>query len=172
MLDAPKPKHKKWYVLVTKPKAEKQVSKRLSEINIENYLPLHRQLRIWHDRKKWIDTPLFHSYLFVFIEEKQRSKVFEAGGILKYVSIAGKISILNESEIERIKTLCSYLGDIEIEKENFVKGDEVQIITGHFAGIRGQITSIGDKYQFRIAIPGLCSAATVIIDKEQVLKIQ
>lgn len=172
MLDAPKPDNKKWYVLVTKPKAEKQASKHLTDMEIENYLPLHKQLRIWHDRKKWVEAPLFNSYIFVHIENTRRNLVFQTPGILKYVSNAGKVSTLNDGEIERIKTLCSYFGEIEIEKDNFKKGDEVEIISGHFSGIRGQIISAGDKLKFRISIPGLCSAAIVAIDKENVFKVQ
>ena len=159
-----------WYILTTKPKAEKQVSKRLTENNIEHYLPLHRKLRTWHDRKKWVEIPLFTSYIFVLTEDRLRSKVFEVGGLIKYVSIGGQVSTLRTSEIERIKRLCSYFGEIEIKENNFKVGEEVEITTGHFSGIRGHILSSGDKYKFRISIPGLGSSATVEIDKEHVQK--
>lgn len=162
---------KKWYVLVTKPKAEKQISKRLSEINIENYLPLHKQQRIWHDRKKWVELPLFNSYIFVYIEDKYRSKVFEVGGILKYVSIAKKVAILSENEIERIKKICTFLGEVEIEKSNIKIGEEVEIISGHFSGMRGQVYAHGGKYRFRISIPGLGSFVNVVIDEDDIKKI-
>lgn len=161
---------KNWYVLKTRPKAEKQVSKCLTDINIENYLPLHKKLRTWHDRRKWVEVPLFTSYLFVFIEDRLRSNVFAVSGIVKYLSIAGKVSVLREEEIERIKILSSYLGEIEIEKCNPKVGEEVEIKSGHFAGIRGRIVSTNDKLKFRIAIPGLASYATVEIDKSHVEK--
>lgn len=170
MLSETKPDKKQWFVIVTKPKKEKLVSAQLSEMKIEHYLPLHRQQRIWHDRKKWVETPLFHSYLFVYTENRLRNKVFEAGNILKYICIAGKVAVISASEIERIKILCSYLGEIEIEKDTFRRGDEVEIVTGHFAGIKGQIITTDDKFKFRIAIPGLGSYATIEIDKEHVLK--
>ena len=131
-----KKEKKNWYVLTTRPKAEKQISKRLTQDNIENYLPLHRQLRIWHDRKKWVEMPLFSCYIFVYIEDKYRSKVFDIGGIVKYVSIAGEVSVLKANEIERIKKICSYLGEIEIEKDRMNIGDEVEVI--HVMGIHQQ----------------------------------
>ena len=155
---------------MTRPKAEKQISQRLTENNIEHYLPLHRKLRTWHDRKKWVEMPLFNSYIFVLTEERLRSKVFEVGGLIKYVSIAGQVSILRSSEIDRIKRLCSYLGEIEIEENKLKIGEEVEITTGHFSGIRGHILSTGDSYKFRISIPGLGSSATVEIDKDHVQK--
>ncbi|MGC3977814.1 MAG: UpxY family transcription antiterminator [Paludibacteraceae bacterium] len=163
-------RNKNWYVLTTKPKAEKKISKRLTENDIDNYLPLHSQLRSWHDRKKWVEMPLFSSYLFVYIEDKYRSKVFQVDGILRYVSIAGKVSILSEEEIERIKRICTYLGEVEVEKENFKLDEEVEIISGHFAGFCGQVTSFNDKCKFRISIPGLGSFVTVTIEKEHIKK--
>jgi len=165
-----KSEEKKWYVLVTKPKAEKQVGIRLTHLGIENYVPLHKKLRIWHDRKKRVETPLFNSYIFVHIENKHRNKVFEAGGILKYVSIAGKISVLPENEIERIQTLCDYYGEIEIEKENFKIGEEVEIISGHFSGMRGHIFTMDNKEKFRITFSELKYVATIEINKENIYK--
>lgn len=160
--------NKKWFVMITKSRAEKQVSKRLTEIGVENFLPLHKQLHIWHDRKKWVDVPLFFSYIFIKTEDRFRSKVFEAGGLVKYVSIGGKIAILSEDEISRIRCLCNYLGEVAIEQGNVKEGDEVEILTGHFAGFRGQLLHIDGKDRLKISIKGLGCYATVELDKEMV----
>jgi hypothetical protein len=37
--------NKKWHVLVTHPRAAKKVGMRLSEVEIENFVPLQKQLR-------------------------------------------------------------------------------------------------------------------------------
>ena len=161
---------KKWYVLLTKPKFEKKVSEGLSKVNIMNYLPLHKQLRIWHDRKKWVEMPLFSSYIFVNIDENSRNKVFGINGIVKYISNAGEIAILKEEEIDRIKRLCSYLGEIEIEKSNVKIGEEVEIVSGHFKGMQGHVVSMRGKYKLSIAIPGLGSYANIEIDRKQIQK--
>ncbi|MBX2932016.1 MAG: UpxY family transcription antiterminator [Chitinophagaceae bacterium] len=163
--------NRKWYVLTTKPKAEKQVSKRLTENRVENFLPLQRQLRTWHDRKKWIETPLFNSYIFVKTEDKLRSKVFEVGGLIKYVSIGGQICILTEQEVERVRRLCSYSEPVTVGHENFERGEEVEILEGHFVGFCGQLLENGDKHKLKISIAGLGCFATVFIDKNIVRKI-
>ena len=163
---------RKWFVVVAKPRAEKQVSKRLSEAGIENFLPLQRQLHIWHDRKKWVDVPLFFSYIFVRIEEKLRNEVFGVGGIVKYLSIGGKVATLTENEIERIHRLCEWLGEVAIEEGTLRKGDEVEILAGHFKGLRGQTLDDGGKKLLRIAIEGLGCVATVRLNEEEVKKIQ
>ncbi|MCC6721057.1 MAG: UpxY family transcription antiterminator [Bacteroidia bacterium] len=163
--------HKKWYVLQTRPRVEKQVGGRLTEKHFENFVPLQRQLRQWHDRKKWVEMPLFSSYIFVRTEDKFRSKVFEVGGLLKYVSIGGQICVLTEQEIERVKRLCSYSGQVNIEQGLLKAGDEIEIIDGHFAGLHGQLTTTPTNHKIKISIASLNCFATVELDKNNVKKI-
>ncbi|MBC8342565.1 MAG: UpxY family transcription antiterminator, partial [Bacteroidetes bacterium] len=57
----------KWYAAYTKSRNEKKVSERLSEQAVEHYLPLHKILKQWSDRKKWVEEPVFKSYIFIKI---------------------------------------------------------------------------------------------------------
>jgi transcriptional antiterminator RfaH len=52
-----------WYLLYTKPRHEKKVSAALTEASVNSYLPTAKKLRTWCDRKKYIDEPLFPSYV-------------------------------------------------------------------------------------------------------------
>lgn len=160
-----------WYVLVTRPRAEKQVSRRLTETGFENYLPLRRQLRTWSDRKKWIEEPLFSSYIFVKTEERLRNGVFQAGGLVKYLSIGGKAAVLSEEEIERVRRLCSYEGEFIIKPGKIFAGDEVLIIEGHFAGLRGQVLRVDGKDRLKISIAGLGCFASVEIKYEEIMQV-
>ena len=157
---------KKWFVLKTKPKAEKQVAKRLTEIEVENFLPLQRQLRKWHDRKKWVETPLFSAYIFVRIEEKHRNNVFQVGGILKYLNTGGKVSVLPDDEIERVRKLCAYDGEILISEHTYKIGEEVEIIEGQFLGFVGFLTTNDNKNKLTIHFPDLNCFASIEIDKK------
>jgi len=161
----------KWYVLITRPRAEKQVSRRLTETGFENYLPLRRHLRIWNDRKKWVEEPLFSSYIFVKTEDRLRSRVFEAGGLVKYLSIGSQIATLSEEEIERVKRLCSYEGEIEVREGELTAGDLIVVTQGHFAGLHGSILKIEGQNKLKLALNGLGCFASVEIDGEWVRKI-
>ena len=90
---------KKWFVLTTRPRAEKQVGVRLTENNFENFVPLHRQLKQWHDRKKWVESPLFNSYIFVRTTDQQRNQVFNIKGTIKYISFGGQVCTITTTEI-------------------------------------------------------------------------
>jgi len=80
-----------WYVLMTQPRAAKIVGKRLTEIEFENFVPIQRQLRQWHDRKKWVEVPLLNYYIFVYTNNKKRNGVFQISGITKFLSIDEKL---------------------------------------------------------------------------------
>ena len=92
-----------WYVVYTKPKWEKKVAERLSEIGITTYCPLITKLSQWSDRKKKIQVPLFNSYIFVQIDEKNRNVIFDIPGAIRYLFWLGKPAIVKEREIELIQ---------------------------------------------------------------------
>ena len=61
---------KGWYLIYTRPRHEKKVFLQLTEMKVRSLLPTTKKLRTWHDRKKYIDEPLFPSYIFVYLEDK------------------------------------------------------------------------------------------------------
>lgn len=163
--------NKKWYVITTRPRAEKQVSKRLTETGIENFLPVQSQLRRWHDRKKRVDVPLFPSYIFVKIHDRWRSKVFNIAGIIRYLSLEGRACVLSEDEIERVRCLCSYSETVTIEEGPPRSGDPVEIVGGHLAGLCGRLLESGGRHRVKISIDGLGCSAVAYIDESIVRKI-
>ncbi|HEX6432075.1 MAG TPA: transcription termination/antitermination NusG family protein, partial [Niastella sp.] len=62
---------KRWYAVYTHAKWEKKVADLLTRKNIENYCPLNKVVRQWTDRKKIIYEPLFTSYVFPRITNKE-----------------------------------------------------------------------------------------------------
>jgi transcriptional antiterminator RfaH len=64
----------KWYPVYTQPRAEKKAYSALIDKGIEAYLPLHRRLKQWSDRKKWVEEPLISSYLFVRIADNDSDR--------------------------------------------------------------------------------------------------
>ena len=55
----------RWLVVYTKPRQEKKAAAALEKRGIGVYCPLKREKRKWSDRWKWVETPLFTSYVFV-----------------------------------------------------------------------------------------------------------
>lgn len=134
-----------WYVLYTKPKAEKKVAETLDHINIEVYCPLITEIRQWSDRKKKITVPLFRSYVFVRLRPSERHKVFEVPGVIKYLYWLGKPAMARDVEI---KTIKDWLEGNEVEQvavEQLSPGDKIIIKSGVFKNEEAIIQELGSK---------------------------
>ncbi len=137
---------KRWFAVYTLPRAEKKVSERLSKVGIEHYLPLLKTLKKWSDRKKWVEEPLFKSYLFVKISEAEYYKVLNTIGIVRYITFTGKAVPVPENDIEIIKKLLvEYPDDLEAV-ENLEAGTPIEIIAGPMMGVQGSLVDYrGEK---------------------------
>lgn len=134
-----------WYVLYTKPKAEKKVAGSLENLDVQVYCPLISVVRQWSDRKKKVKIPLFTSYVFVNLKERERHKVFEVPGVVKYLYWLGRPAVVRDMEIEVIK---SWLNGDEVEQiavEHLSPGDRIRIESGSFKDQDAVIKEIGAK---------------------------
>ncbi|MDD5149982.1 MAG: UpxY family transcription antiterminator [Flavobacterium sp.] len=121
-----------WYVVYTKPKWEKKVAERLNEIGVVTYCPLITKTSQWSDRKKTVSVPLFNSYIFVQVEEKDRNRVFEVTGAVRYLFWLGKPAMVKDSEIETIQHWLSVPTNFEITLDEWKKGDKIILESGPF----------------------------------------
>jgi hypothetical protein len=76
---------KSWHVIYTKPRAEKKVEERLNNFGIEAFCPVKQQIKQWSDRKKKILVPVLPSMVLVNIDEKNRNRVFDIPGVVRYM---------------------------------------------------------------------------------------
>jgi len=121
-----------WYVVYTKPKWEKKVAERLNEIGVVTFCPLITKISQWSDRKKILSVPLFNSYIFVQIEDKQRNRIFEVVGAVRYLFWLGKPAVVKDSEIETIKNWLSIPDTYDVSIAEWKKGDKIIMESGPF----------------------------------------
>jgi transcriptional antiterminator RfaH len=151
-----------WYVLYTKPQAEKKVAEQLFKMGVEVYCPVITQVRQWSDRKKKIEAPLFTSYIFVNLEDKDRNLVFNAKGAVRYLFWLGKPAIVKDAEIEAIKHwLADDSADIQVVSLN--QGDVVNIKEGLFKGQKGTVQQV-NKNDVRLTIESM--GVVLIVNKK------
>lgn len=149
-----------WYALYTTPRAEKRVKEKLEMNGLECYLPLHRSPRVWSDRVKLVDIPLFNSYIFVRCKESEVLSLIRINGVVRVVFCDGKPAIIRAKEIEAIKLFIE-----AAEGKTLSTGDEVEILAGSWKHKFGKIVKIKKKYLV-LRIEQL--AATVCVDTEKV----
>ncbi len=141
------PVKKKWYAVYTKPRWEKKIDASLKKKGIDSWCPLQKVERQWSDRKKVIDDPLFKSYVFVNIEETEKSRVLMTDGVLNFVYYLGKPAVIKDAEVESIK---NYLAEKDasiyiLSQEGFKEETRILVNHGVFMGNEGTVLRGGKK---------------------------
>jgi len=145
----------KWYAVYTHPRAEKQVYTRLQEIPIETFLPLWKTYRKWSDRKKLVEKPLLSSYVFVRVARKEFPKVYNANGVVKFVSFEGQPVSIPQNQIDNLRLLVNSDAEIQVTSEKFAQGDQVEVISGSLTGLTGELIKVGGKKRVIVRIDKL-----------------
>ncbi len=138
----------RWFAISTRYKCEKYVQKLLQDKGIHAFLPLQKQFRIWGGRRRVVELPLISCYVFVKIKQAEYVPVLETDHVLRFIKIANDLISIPEMEIEILKRV---VGDIELEVTveplKFEVGDEVEIIYGSLAGVKGKLV-VAKKNKF------------------------
>lgn len=142
----------KWYVVYTHPRAEKKAGEYLAEKNIKFYLPLLSTIRQWSDRKKKVELPLFPSYLFVYVSQKEYYEVLSISGISRYLFFEGKPATISQKEIDKIKMLLNSDIEMEVSQEVIKPGELIEITHGVLRGIRGEMVEYKGERKVAIRI--------------------
>lgn len=164
-----KTNEQRWYALYTKSRAEKKALLALTQIGIETYLPLRKEFKQWCDRKKWIESPIISSYIFVKIFPADFRKVFESKSIVSYVSYKGEAVPIPEREMESMKLMVESKVAFSVEMKDLKKGKNVTITSGPLAGVSGEITDIKGTKKLYLRVKHAGFTLVVNMDEESVL---
>ena len=146
---------RKWYPVCTNPRAEKKAYQALINKGIETYLPLHRQLKQWSDRKRWVEEPLIKSYLFVYINEHEQTEVLMTKGVSRFIYFSGRITSMPQKQIDELKLLMASPFVLEITEDNLQPGEKIIIKAGPLKGLTGEIISMRSQKQLVLRLENL-----------------
>jgi transcription antitermination factor NusG len=160
----------KWHAVYTKPRWEKKVAERLTSEGIHNYCPLNRVVRQWSDRKKTVYEPLFTSYVFVQVQEKQIGELKKLDGILNLVYWLGKPAVIKEEEIAVIRQFLQEHSNVQLEKTPVRLHDTIKITKGTFVNQQGTIVGFQNNY-IKVSLPSLGYLMYAVLERSSVEKI-
>jgi len=143
-----------WYAVYTKPRWEKKVASTFNEKNITCYCPLNKVIRQWSDRKKMVLEPLFRSYVFVRITDKEQIVVKQVDGVVSFVKWLGKPAIIRDEEIETIQRFLNEHTNIQLEKTAVQVNDTVRIINGPLMEQVGNVVMVKSS-RIKVVLPSL-----------------
>tara|TARA_R110002012_G_scaffold127225_1_gene279430 strand:+ start:29205 stop:29663 length:459 start_codon:yes stop_codon:yes gene_type:complete len=115
-----------WYVVVTKPRFERQVSKKLTQMGVAVCCPVRIERRQWSDRVKKVEVPLLPSMVLVNLDDHARSHVFDVHGVVRFLFYLGKPAIVRDHEIEALLDIKNSSNKI-LEVNTFSPGDVIDV---------------------------------------------
>ncbi len=159
---------KNWHALYTKPRWEKKVYKLLVEAGFEAYCPLNRQKKKWSDRIKWVEEPLFKSYVFVRIWKEEQPKVRLVGGVVNFVYWLGQPAIVRNKEIETIQKFLNEYRDVQALPLNLSVNSTITIKKGALMDKEAKITKVL-KNKVQVIIESIGYSLVAVIDKSNAI---
>ena len=162
-----------WYLIYTKPRHERKVQNRLTELNINSFLPTKKTLRTWHDRRKYVDEPLFPSYIFIYLEDMQHYyEGMDAEGSLYYVRSGKEIARVNETIVDNIKLAISEAKEIEVSETRFLPGRRLVIREGPLTGLSCEVVQFKNKKKLLVRVDLLQRNILMSLPEESLMAIQ
>ena len=162
---------RKWLAVYTRPRWEKKVNRLLAEKGVERYCPLNKVRRKWSDRVKVIEEPLFKSYVFVKVNDDDRTSVRMTPGVINFVYWQGKPAVIKEKEISAIKRFLDEYENVEVHPLDVKVNQRVKITTGPLMDQEGRVMEVQHKTA-KIAIDSLGYILVAYIDRTKLTSVK
>lgn len=154
-----------WFALRVRPKHEKTVATNLSRLGFDEYVPLQKVRRLWSDRVKVLEAPLFPGYIFCRFAYADRMRVLSSPGVESIVGF-GKTEVpVEDSEIDAVRTLVA-TGKPLAHLPFLRIGQRVLIERGPLAGIRGVVLREERAWRVVVSVEALDRSVAVEVDRE------
>ena len=152
-----------WYAVHVRSKFERTVSTVLEHKNVEQFLPTYRSRRIWTDRVKTMDLPLFTGYLFCRIPLDERNRVMTIDGVVGFVGAGRQPIPVSDLEIEAVRRIVQ--SQSPSQPWPFLKiGQTVRINHGSLAGLEGILVRVKSSWRLVVSVTLLERSVAVEID--------
>lgn len=130
----------------------------------EVFLPLYSSRRLWSDRVKTLQMPLFPGYVFCrFDQYDNTTPVVTTPGIIRIISFGRTPAPIEEREIEAVQTVVKS-GAAAQPWAHMPSGTPVRITFGALKDIEGILVNTKTQEQLVISISLLQRSIAVQID--------
>jgi transcription antitermination factor NusG len=163
--------NRRWYAVYTRPRWEKKVNLLLTEKGIESYCPLNKIKRKWSDRLKTVEEPLFKSYVFVKIDDGEKTIVRMTHGVINFVYWNKKPAIVKEKEIQTIKRFLDEHENIVVYPIELNLNDRVRVTAGSLMDQEGKVIDFRHK-AVKVAIDSLGYILVAYIERSKLTSVQ
>ncbi len=162
----------KWYAVYVRSRHEKKVHQMLLERELTSFLPLLETWKQWSDRKKKVSDPLFRGYVFVNIDmRKDHINVLDTEGVVKFIGIGRKPSVIGERDIEWLKKLVREPDAVNGVVASIPAGQRVRVLAGPFKDLEGVVVKQGREMRLVVFFESIMQGVEVSIYPDLLLPI-
>lgn len=153
-----------WFAIAVRANRERAVERLLASKNYQVFLPLYRNRRVWSDRVKELESPLFSGYVFARFDIADRTApVVSTAGVIRIIGVGGKPVAVEEREIRFIRTLVE--SGLAVEPwSQFHPGSAVRITYGALTGVEGTLVEVKKHHHLVVSVTLLQRSVAVEID--------
>jgi len=130
---------KNWYVLYSRPNAEKKLAALLKERGITAYCPTRTEIRYWSDRKKKVQVPVLPSMVLVYIKFSERNNVFDIPSAVRFLYWAKEPAMVSTKEVEALKESLDSKKTIDAKTEKIKPGHKIDLSPLGFKDQKGKV---------------------------------
>jgi transcriptional antiterminator RfaH len=152
---------RRWWVLHTRPRAEKSLVRRLLRRGLAFFLPLHK--RQWRSRGRLLCSyaPLFPGYVFLYADAGGRQAALQTNLIARCLEVADQPGLY--ADLHGVHRLIVSEAPLTPE-ERLEPGSPVEIIAGPFAGLQGKVLRGGGQLKLLVEVQFLRRGVSVEIE--------
>src|SRR5262249_2866540 len=151
----------RWWVLHTRPRAEKTLARQLLSRHMPFFLPLYK--RQWRKSGRSFNAhlPLFPGYVFLFGNYESRLHALETNQVARVLYVEDQAQL--QADLCQVRQLMKS-GVSMVPEERLQPGMSVEIISGPLCGVEGKILRRNNKSRFFVEVCFLQQGVSVDIE--------
>jgi len=156
-----------WFAILVRTGREKSANLLLENAGYECFLPVSKSTRLWSDRTKLMEVPLFPGYLFCRMNPHNRLTVLMTPGVIQIVGV-GKTPIpVEEEEMQAIRRVQKS-GLSAMPWPYLQIRNVAQILEGPLRGLTGIVVKIKSGMKLVLSVSLLQRSVAVEVDRSWV----
>src|SRR5687768_10614286 len=130
----------RWWVIHTRPRAEKSLARKLLALELAFYLPTWCQSWLTNGRRFKSYLPLFPGYVFLHVRPNDRATVLATGAVANFLPVPDQHELVED--LRRIHRVVA--AGLPLEPQAAPPpGTVVEIIDGVLQGMKGTVVRSG-----------------------------